>query len=230
MPFREQFQGNTKLDKITIVGKSVDNAILITGTVGTALTGTLFSTGTSWINHATPGQCAFKILASNSATSGDYATLRIRARSDALGDTVAGNFSASAGANNHGNLIAVQGYAQPNAYTNNSASNIVSGLYSCIDATGASSGRRWSTWVDDHSNTKASGGHYLMRLSNNSTNSTQLDGIFTVYSGAGCDYLFNLEGTNAPYSAATGTATITGKLAVKVGTEVVYIPLASGIA
>lgn len=215
---------------LTFTGTAVANCLKFTGTTGTATDGSLISTGTTWINHATAGQCAVKILASNSATTGDYATLRIRGRSDAAGATVSGNFAASANVNDHGDLYALQGYAQPLAKTQAGANNIVCGVYSCIDATAASVGRRWSAWVDDHSTTKASGGHYLMRLSNNSTNSTQFDGIFTIYSGAGCDYLFNIEGTNAPYSAATGSATITGKLAVKVGTDVVYIPLASGIA
>ena len=55
----------------------------------------------------------------------------------------------------------------------------------------SSSGRRWSTWSDDHSATKAAGGHYLHRLSQNG--SIAIDGCFTIYSGGRLPVLFNFE-------------------------------------
>ena len=175
-------------------------------TPSTNTDGSLISTGSTWVNFPTANQTGMKLLLSTSATSGDFATLRMRARADAAGNAICGNFSASAGANNYGNLYAVQGYAQPNTYTQGSGSNIVCGLYSCIDkASGATSGRHWSLWTDEHSNVKASGGHYLHRLSNNSTNSTIYDGIWTIYAGAGCTYLMNFEGLNAPVSTGDKT-------------------------
>ena len=206
-------------------------------TVGAETNGSLIGTKSTWISFPKAGQCAVKLLCANSAITGDFATLRIRARNDAAsgtginGTAAGGNFSASAGVNGYGNLFAVQGYAQSNAYTNTDGSNIVCGLYSCIDATTTSSGRRWSTWIDDHSTTKAAGGHFLLRMSDNG--STAKDGAITLYSGGRLPVLFNFEdgAATAPISTATGTATITHKIAVTIaGVGTVYIPLASGIA
>jgi hypothetical protein len=164
-------------------------------TVGTGTAGTLMTTGSTWLTHSTAGQCAMKFLCANSATTGDYATLRIRGRSDAAGSTEGGNFSASAGANNHGNLCGVYASGQPTTFTHNSAANIVCGMHSVIDATGASSGRRWSTWIDDHSETKAAAGHYLARLSQNGT--VAIDGCFTIYNGGRMPALFTFEDATA---------------------------------
>jgi len=200
----------------------VTNWLKFTGTVGTATDGTLFSTGSTWISHATAGQCAFKILASTAATAGDYATMRIRARADAADANatrgtmgiVGGNFSASANVNNHGNLIALQGYAQPNAFTNDGTANIVCGVYSCIDAGGSSAGRRWSAWFDTHETTKASGGDYLVRISHNGTIAN--DGVFTIYNGARMPVLFNFEdATGCLVDTGDAGSTKAGYLVVK---------------
>lgn len=189
-------------------------------TVSTNTDGTLVSTGSNWIVHATAGQAAFKLLCSTTATTGDYATLRIRARGDAAwtggatGGVVAGNFSSSANINDYGNLIAVQGYAQPNAFTQASESNIICGLYSCIDRSGSSVGRSWSLWTDTHETVKASGGHYLHRLSHNG-GAFNLDGVWSIYQGQGIDYLFNFENNNSPVVARDsdgGTATYSLKV------------------
>lgn len=196
---------------------------------GAETTGSLLSSGSTWVNFATAGQCGLKLLLSNSATSGEFSTVRMRARSDAAGATICGDFSASGGANNYGNLFAVRGNAQPNAYTQTTADNIVCGLYSCIDATVASDGRRWSTWIDDHSTTKAAASHYLLRMSDNGT--TAKDGAFTIYNGGRLPVLFNFEDLAGFVSTATGSATFTHKLACTIsGVGTVYIPLASGIA
>lgn len=196
---------------------------------GTVTTGSIISTGSTWVDFSTAGQCGIKLMLSNSATSGDFATLRLRARSDAAGATVCANLSASAGANNYGNLYGVQGLGQSNAYTQSGASNIVCGVYSCIDATVASSGRRWSTWIDDHSTTKAAAGHYLLRMSDNG--STAKDGAITIYNGGRLPVLFNFEDLAGFVSTATGTITCSHKLACTIeGVGTVYIPLASGIA
>jgi len=194
--------------------------------VGTGTAGIFVTTGATWVNFATAGQCAAKLLCSTSATSGDFATLRMRARADAAGNASAGNFSASAGANNYGDLRAVEGYAQPNAYTNNSAANIVCGVYSCIDRTtgGTSSGRDWSTWIDTHMQVKASGGSYLLRLSHNGTVAN--DGVITVYNGGRMPILFNFEDA-AGFLTETGDAgsTKAGYLAVKTPAGTKYIQL-----
>jgi hypothetical protein len=223
--------GGTNTTGVYFTGAKT-NAINFAGvTTSTNTDGWLVSTGSTWITSSTAGACAFKLLCGSSATSGDYATLRIRARSDAAnpaGGIVGGNFSASANIADYGNLYAVQGYAQPNALTQAGAANILCGVYSCIDRTGSSNGRSWSMWTDDHSNAKAGAGHYLHRLSNNSTNSTVYDGIWTVYAGAGCNYLMTFENTNAP--VATGDKTGGGKdyaLAVYVDGAARYIQLYS---
>ena len=216
----------TKVYEITSTGLSLTGGALnfASHSPGTGTAGTMMTTGSTWISYSTAGQCALKLLCANAATSGDFATVRMRARSDAAGDTVCGNFSASGGANNHGNLFAVQGYAQPNAYTNSGASNIVCGLYSCIDATAASSGRRWSTWVDTHETTKASASDYLMRLSHNGTIAN--DGVFTIYNGGRCPVLFNFEDA-AGFLTETGDAgsTKAGYLAVTTPAGTKYIQL-----
>jgi hypothetical protein len=179
--------------------------------------GSLISTGSAWIDHSIADSCAFKLLTSYSAATGEFATMRLRAKSLSVAPVVGINSSASAGQNDYGNLLAVQGYAQANAYTQSSASNILCGIYSCVDRTVSSSGRSWSMWTDDHSNAKAAAGHYLHRLSNNSTNSTVYDGIWTIYAGAGCSNLINFEGTNAPVESGDATGgTKSYKIAVKV--------------
>ncbi len=191
-------------------------------TTSTNTDGSILSSGSTWINHATAGQCAMKLLCSSSATSGDYATVRMRARSDAAGSggVVCGNFSASAGINNYQNLTAVQGYAQANAYTQSGESNILCGVYSCVDRTVASSGRSWSLWTDTHETVKASGGHYLHRLSHNGGD-INLDGIWTIYAGQGCDNLMNFESAAAPVESGDATeGTKSYKIAVKInGTD-----------
>ena len=202
------------------------NFIKFTGTVGTAADGTLFSTGSTWIAHATAGQCAFKILASTTATSGDYGTMRIRARADAADAAagrgtmgiVAGNFSASSSVNNHGNLIALQGYSQPNAFTNDGSANICCGVYSCIDRTsgGTSVGRDWSLWTDTHMQVKASGGSYMHRISHNGTVAN--DGCWTIYNGGRIPQLITFEDVAGFLTVSGGgeTFTKTHKLACKI--------------
>ena len=191
---------------------------------GTEVNGTLVTTGSNWLAFSTPNARGMKLLLSYTGTSGDFNTLSMRARSNSAYPVVCGNFSASAGQNNHGNLSAVQGYAQPNAYTNTDASNIVNGVYSCIDAGGASTGRRWSTWIDDHSTTKASGGHYLCRMSQNGT--VEIDGAFTVYTGGRLPFLFNFEDA-AVFLTDAGDAgsTKAGYIAVKTPAGTKYIQL-----
>lgn len=75
-------------------------------TPGTGTAGTLITTGSTWVAHATAGQCAAKLLCATSATSGDYATMRLRARADAVssGGTEGLNVSASANIANYGDL------------------------------------------------------------------------------------------------------------------------------
>ena len=211
-----KFTGAAQTNAIDFSGHTVD---------ATKTNGSLITTGSTWINFTAANQTGMKLLLSSSATSGDFATIRMRARADAAGNVVTGNFAASAGVNNYGDLYALQGYAQPLTYTQSGASNIVCGVYSCIDkASGATSGRHWSTWTDEHSNVVASGGHYMHRLSNNSTNSSVYNGCWTVYPGAGMTYLFNLENANAPVASGDKTGgSKTHALAVNINGTPAYI-------
>jgi hypothetical protein len=189
-------------------------------------TGSIMGTGSSWIAHSTAGSCGMKLLLSYTATSGEFATLRMRARSNALGAVVCGNFSASAGANDHGDLFALQGYAQPNAYTSAVATRTVCALYGCIDRTsgGTSTGRDWVAWIDTHMQVKSSAGSYLMRLSHNGTVAN--DGVFTIYNGGRMPYLFTFEDAAGLLTDADGSHSVaSGAIAVKTPAGVKYIVL-----
>jgi hypothetical protein len=193
----------------------------------TETTGSLITTGATWVSHTAVGACAFKLLCSTSAASGDYATLRIRARSDAdtTGGVVAGNFSASANIAEYGNLYAVQGYAQPGANAQTGSDNILCGVYSCTDLTATgSSGRDWSLWVDTHAAAKATAGSYLARLSHNGTVAN--DGCFTIYNGGRMPVLFNFEDA-AGFLTDTGSpgTTAAGYIAVATPAGTKYISL-----
>lgn len=197
---------------------------------GTETTGSIITTGSVWLSHTAVGGCAVKLLCANAAASGDYATLRIRARADAAGATVGINSSASGGANDYGNLFGVQGLAQPNAYTQSGGDNIVCGVYSCVDKTGTSSGRVWSMWIDDHSTTaKATGGHYLLRMSQNALGGTpvDIDGAITIQASR-LPVLFNIETADGFLSdTSLSLSAQAGALKVKTPAGTRYIPLYS---
>jgi hypothetical protein len=201
-------------------------------TTSTNTDGTLMSTGSTWINHATAGSCAIKFLISTTATSGDFATMRLRARSDAAwtstvypGGVAALNASASASINDYGGLTAIQAYCQPGSYTQASASSINCALYGKTEGSGTNAGRVWDLWIDTSMST-ASAEHYMARLSHNG-GAINLDGFFTLYQGQGVDYLFNFENaTNAPLSAADKTGgTKNMAIHVKVGSTSYWIQL-----
>jgi hypothetical protein len=175
-------------------------------TPSTETTGSLITTGSTWVPFATAGQCAIKLLTKSTATTGDFACVRFRGRSDASGNAEGTNSSASAGANNYGDLCGVYAAGQPMAYTQANAANIVCGMHSVIDDTadGTSSGRRWSSWIDDHSINKASDGHYLLRMSDNGT--AVKDGAITLYSGGRLPVLINFEDQGANCAIATSAS------------------------
>lgn len=195
-------------------------------TPGTETAGSCITTGSTWVVHTAVGACAFKMLCSSSATSGDYATMRIRGRADAVssGGTEAINASASSNVNNYGDLCAGYFAAQPGSKTNNSASNIITAIHAVADRTGASSGRTWIAWIDTHQETKSDAGDYLMRLSHNGTVAN--DGAITVYNGGRMPVLFNFEDA-AGFLTDAGDAgsTKAGYLAVKTPAGTKYIQL-----
>ena len=188
--------------------------------------GSIIGTASTWIAHSTVGSCGMKLLLSYTAATGDFATLRMRAKSMALGAVVCGNFSASAGANDHGDLFALQGYAQPNAYTSAVATRTVCALYGCIDRTagGTSTGRDWVAWIDTHMQVKSSAGSYLARFSHNGTVAN--DGLFTIYIGGKMPYFINFEDASGFFTeAGDAGSTKAGYLAVKTPAGVKYIQL-----
>ena len=194
------------------------------------VTGSLITTKGNWITHTAAGAAAVKLLTSTSATTGLYSALRIRARSDvAVADDATiqvygGDFSASANHAQYANLVGCQGVAQPNAFGQTNAGNIICGLYARTDLlANGSSGRDWPLWVDTHMAAKAAGGSYLARLSHNGTVAN--DGCFTIYNGGRMPVLFNFEDLAGFLSAsASGTFTKTHKIAVNIpGVGVKYI-------
>lgn len=188
--------------------------------------GSLVTTGNNWIAHSVASSCAFKLLCSYTAGSGEFATMRIRARSNSAFPVVGGNFSASAGQNDYGNLSALQGYGQPGAYTQASASNIVNAVYGCNQFAAASVGRDWTAWFDTHMTVKASGGSYLMRLSHNGTVAN--DGAITIYGGGRLPYLLNIEDATPGFTDNTAHgSTAAGRAALNHNGSVKYLHLFS---
>ena len=197
-------------------------------TPSTETFGSLFTTGSTWVAFSTANACGFKALLSNTSTSGEFATMRMRARSNSATATVCGNFAASAGQNDFGDLYAVQGYAQPLTFTQATASNIVCAVYSCVQATASSSGRRWSTWIDTHATTKAAGGDYMLRISHNGNGGVPIDGAITIYSGGRLPVLFNFEdvvGGGFLTDADASLVTMSGALKVTTPAGTKCIPL-----
>lgn len=198
-------------------------------------TGSIISTGTSWVAHSTAGACGIKLLLSNTCNTGEFATLRMRARADnttasgnggnSVGTTTAGDFSASANTHDFGNLFAVNACAQPNAKNQTTdATNVVCALYGRIDATGTSLGRRWVSWIDTHATTKSAAGDYMVRISHNGTIAN--DGCFTIYNGGRMPVLFNFEDAAGFLTDADASkTTAAGALAVKTPAGTKYIVL-----
>lgn len=221
MGFEDVYRSLKVKDKIQMG----PGGITFAGTTGTTTAGTLLSTGTSWIDHSTAGQCAAKLLCSTSATSGDYATMRLRARADAVssGGVEGLNVSASANIANYTNLCAGYFAAQPNAINSTAAAGIISAIHAVVDRTGTSAGRTWVAWIDTHQTTKSSAGDYLMRLSHNGTVAN--DGCFTIYNGGRMPVLFNFEDA-AGFLNDTATVSVAGgTLAVKTPAGTKYIAL-----
>ena len=204
---------------------TLDAPINWAGITPAGTVGSLVTTGSTWVAFPTANACGIKLLLSNTATTGEFATVRLRARSNSVTPAVCGNFSASAGQNNHGDLYAVQGYAQPNAYSSATARYVV-GLYSCIDRTtgGTSVGYDWSTWIDTHMQVKASGSSYLLRLSHNGTVAN--DGAITIYNGGRMPVLFNFEDAAGFLNDSANTHTnAAGEIAVRTPAGTKYLVL-----
>lgn len=158
--------------------------------------GSLITTGTTWVAHSTAGAAGIKVLLSNTSATGNFASLRIRARSDVATptwnqNTIAGDFSASGGIANYGELVGVSAYAQDNAYNQARADHWATAVKACMLCTGTSTGSRFALVVSDYSTTKASTKHYLARF--DKPVATTIDGVFAF---GNCDqftYFASLE-------------------------------------
>lgn len=162
---------------------------------GTA--GDIISTGTTWVSFTAAGACGIKLLLSNKSATGNFATIRLRARSDVATptwnqNTIACDLSASAGIANYGELLGLSSYAQDNGYAQARGDHWSTAIKACMLCTGSSAGTRFALVVSDYSTTKAATKHYLARF-DKPTGACAIDGVFAM---GNCDqftYLFRFE-------------------------------------
>ena len=208
-------------------------------TPGTETNGSIMTTGSSWVAFSTAGACGLKLLLSDTCATGEFATVRFRARADnttasgnggnSVGTVTCADLSASANTHEFGNLKALNACAQPNAKNQTvDATNIVCAVYGRIDATGTSVGRRWVEWIDTHATTKAAGGDYMVRISHNGT--AAIDGVWSIYAGGRLPVLLNFEdvGAGCPVTVTgTDASGFYGRVACYAGGALRYINLYS---
>ena len=172
----------------------------------TTTAGSIMTTGTTWPSFTSAGQCGIKLLLNDACATGNFATIRARAKSSVartgtLQYTLAGDFSASAAVSEYKDLIGVSAYGQvPAAYTQTNANHVVCGVKAAItDFTGAtSSGSRYALWVDDASINTASNGHYLI-FAQKLTGAATIDGVMQV---RGDLFTYGLNFTEATFATA----------------------------
>jgi hypothetical protein len=202
------------------------NAVNFAGaTPATEVNGSLVTTISTWVPHTAAGACAGKILAKSTAVTGQFATWRMRGRSDAavadvynVASVEGVNSSASANVNDYANLFGISGLAQPNAFTQANATNIICGVYSCMDRTGTHAGHAYSMWIDDHSTTAKAADHYLLRMTQNALGGSpvNIDGAISI-APTRLPALLKFDSVTGFLSTSgTGTFTKTHKLAVKI--------------
>jgi hypothetical protein len=217
-----------------------DGGIILTGSAplsfatefapaGTA--GSLITTGTSWLKFSTAGAAGVKMLLANTSATGNFASIRIRGRSDVATptwnqNTVAGDFSASAGINDYGELIGVSAYAQvPAAYTQSRASHWITGLKAALtDYAGATSaGSRFVVVLDDACVVKATTAHYMMHMTK--AVGATIDGAFQI-EPALMTYLFSFTAAGG-FLTDSGNAHTTpdGEIAITTPDGTKYIKL-----
>ena len=223
-------------DKITISGATVDtdlNAAYVVASVPTTTTLTVATSNvtaatytdallvvTAWQTFATAGAAAVKLLAANISATGNFATLRVRARSDKAvptwnQNTLAGDFEASGGVADYGELVGVCSYTNDNGYAQTRASHWATAGKFVTNCSGASVGSRYALVVSDYSSTLASGaGHYLARFDKPS-GAQAITGVFKMGNCDQFSYLFNFEVAGGYLTDSdSGKDTDAGSLAV----------------
>jgi hypothetical protein len=171
--------------------------------------GSLLTAGTAgtWLAHSYAGACGIKLLLANTSATGNFASLRVRARSDVATSTpntctVAGDFAASANIHEYGELVAVSAYAQDNANDQARNSHWSIGLKTCMQCSGVSLGSRYSLQVTDYSATKANVAQYLARFDKPS-GACVIDGVFTFHNIDQFTYFANFADAGGCLSASS---------------------------
>jgi len=198
------------------------NGIANPQTAAATTSGSLITAGTggTWLAHSVAGACGIKLLLANTSATGNFASLRVRARSDVATptwnqNTIACDLSASANIANYGELIGLSSYVQDNGNNQARADHWTTGAKVCTLHTGTSAGSRFGLLVTDASTTKAATKHYLARF-DKPAGACAIDGVFSM---GNCDqftYLFNCEVAGG-YLVDTGDAgsTKAGYLIIK---------------
>jgi hypothetical protein len=151
----------------------------------------------NWVAVSTVGGCGFKFMLSNTATTGNFATMRLRARSDVATSTQNTNTSAidtsaSAFIADYGDLIASTNYVQDNGYNQARANHFAVALRACTLCTGTSTGYRYALWVSDYSATNKATTQYLARFGKEQ-GALVIDGVFHMTDCAHMTYLFKFD-------------------------------------
>jgi len=186
-----------------------------------------FGESGDWIQLGTTAErVGLKFMMESTATIGTAWGLQIRMKcsaahaNDATACSVGLNVSASSGIAAASGLQAIQAYTQPSAVQAGTTCNNTA-LYGCSDhPTGVDVlARTWTLWVDAHCDVVSSGGQYMARFSNNANPSSGaiIDGLFTVYQGAGMANFINFEDVAGFLTtSASGNFTKTHKMLVKI--------------
>jgi hypothetical protein len=188
----------------------------------TGVQGSFITTEATWVQFATAGACGIKLLCANLSPTGNFASLRIRARSDVATptwnqNTLAGDFSASTNIDDYGELVGVSSYAQDNGKNQARVSHWSTGIKACSQHTGTSAGSRYALVVSDYSTTKAGTAHYLARY-DKPAGACGIDGIFTF---GNCDQMTYF----GRFEVAGGFLTDTGDAgSTKAGFLLVHTP------
>jgi hypothetical protein len=153
---------------------------------------------TSWTTFNFPGGGAvLKALFANLSPTGNFASVRVRARSDVATptwnqNTIAMDLSASANIAEYGELLGLSSYAQDNGFAQTRIDHWSTAIKACMLCTGASAGSRFALVVSDYSTTKATTKHYLAYL-NKPAGACAIDGVFAIGNCDQFSYLFNFE-------------------------------------
>jgi len=188
------------------------------------------STRTTWVPFSTAGACGIKLMLANTSATGNFASLRIRARSDVAVPTwnqctIAADLSASANIANFGELYGLTAFAQDNGYNQARGTHFSVGIKACIQCTGTSAGARYALILQDDSTTKATNNHYMIFIERAPT-AVAMDGVFLISRPNLFDYfgVFNDVGGFVSDSDTSQVA-IKGSLKVKTPAGDRYINL-----